>query len=130
MNQESAAQQLDVARTHLERVRGAWLEPTNWGDLTIYGFYCLEATVMSAAIHLGMAIRRTHRDKAEAAYKLAQEHGLPDVSDLLWQLNDARKAVAYGDIEFPELDAEDVASQIELYFEIVQEFIETPVQES
>ncbi|MCY3821609.1 MAG: hypothetical protein OXH52_20020 [Gammaproteobacteria bacterium] len=48
---------------------------------------------------------------------MATEHGLPDVSDLLRDLNDARKSVAYGDIELPELDPEDTAMEIETFIE-------------
>ena len=47
-----------------------------------------------------------------------------DVSDLLRDLNEARKSVAYGDIGLPELDAEDVASRIEAYIESVSALIE------
>ena len=38
-------------------------------------------------------------------------------------LNDARKAAAYGDTEAPELDAEDSATQIENYVEAVAELL-------
>jgi hypothetical protein len=44
---------------------------------------------------------------------------LPDISDLLRKLNDARKAASYGDIELPKLDAEDTAAEIEEYVEAV-----------
>ncbi len=50
--------------------------------------------------------------------------GLPDISDLLRKLNDARKAAAYGDIELPELDAEDTAAEIEEYVEAVAALLE------
>jgi hypothetical protein len=39
---------------------------------------------------------------------------------LLRDLNDARKAVAYGDVTRPQLNAEDVASEIEDYVEAVE----------
>lgn len=45
--------------------------------------------------------------------------GLPDIGDLLRDLNDARKAAAYGDMDRPDLDAEDIASQIEGYVDVV-----------
>jgi hypothetical protein len=50
------------------------------------------------------------------------QHGLPEVEDLLKDLNDARKSEAYGDIAAPELGAEDVVSQIEKYVEAVKAF--------
>jgi hypothetical protein len=46
---------LKLAQRHLERVRAAWDTPTDWDDLSMYGFYCLEAAVESAAIHVGIA---------------------------------------------------------------------------
>jgi hypothetical protein len=45
--------------------------------------------------------------------------GLPDIAGLLRDLNDARKAAAFGDVERPDLDAEDIASQIEQYVDAV-----------
>jgi len=42
----------------------------------------------------------------------------------LRDLNDARKAAAYGDMERPELDAEDIASQIETFVDAVAGTIE------
>ena len=38
---------------------------------------------------------------------------------MLSNLNMARKAAAYGDVDFPELDAEDLATRIEEYVEAV-----------
>ena len=51
------------------------------------------------------------------------QHGLPDVSDLLVDLNDSRKAVAYGDVEAPDLDNEDVVNEIERYVKAVGELV-------
>lgn len=59
-------------------------------------------------------------EKADNARKLHDQFGLPDVEQLLRDLNDARKAAAYGDIEAPDLDAEDVATRIEDYVEAVE----------
>lgn len=115
----AAPERLELARRHLERVRVAWDDPTDWGDLSLYGFYCLEAAVLAAATHLGWAIERTHRAKTDAASELYRNHGLPDVSRLLQQLNEARKSEAYGDIERPELDPEDVVVQVEAFVEAV-----------
>jgi hypothetical protein len=50
--------------------------------------------------------------------------GLPDISNLLRDLNDARKATAYGDVDRPDLDAEDIASRIEEYVVTVEKIIE------
>jgi hypothetical protein len=123
MDQESAKDLLDLSQDHLERVQAAWDKPTDWKDLSLYGFYCLEAAVMAAAKHLGWSVRPSHRDKADAAERLSREKGLPDIHDLLWRLNAARKSAAYGDAPFPELDAEDVAIEIERYLDAIKELI-------
>ena len=60
---------------------------------------------------------RKHWEKADVAHELHRKHKLPDVSDLLRDLNEARKAAAYGDVPAPSLDAEVVASRIEEFIE-------------
>jgi hypothetical protein len=60
----------------------------------------------------------------EAAKTLHDQHRLPDVSVLLRDLNETRKSEAYGDVQTPELDAEDVASEIELFIESVGQILE------
>ena len=119
MSNTEAEKSLSRAKQHLERVLAAWDDPTDWADLTIYGFYCLEASVVAAAAHLGLELKKTHADKAAMASKLSRSHSLPDIADFLWDLNNARKAVAYGDVDSPTLDAEDVAIKIEEYVEAV-----------
>jgi hypothetical protein len=108
-----STEKLALARRHLGRVLSAWDTPTDWDDLSLYGFYCLEAAVESS--------RGTRWDdnleetlgEADVAEGLHKTHGLPDVGQLLNDLNDARKSAAYGDVPAPELNAEDVASEIE-----------------
>lgn len=114
---------LELAKRHLERVQGAWDEPTDWTDLALYGFYCLEDAVVAAASHCGIAFGKNHPSKIKAALELTAKHNLPDVSDLLIQLNDARKAVAYGDTGLPELNAEATALAIEQYLDLVESLI-------
>lgn len=120
LNTETEAEKsLSYAKQHLERVLAAWDDPTDWADLTIYGFYCLEAAIVAAGLHTGLDFQRSHAEKAEMARRLFQSHGLPDVADFLWDLNTARKASAYGDVDSPDLDAETVAQEIEEYVEAV-----------
>jgi hypothetical protein len=119
-----AAALLQRARNHLRRVVEAAPDPTDWYDLTIYGFYCVEAAVMAAAAHDGLAVEPNHPAKAAAAQSLARAHGLPDVSVLLRTLNAARKAAAYGDRELPKLDPQRLAREIERYLEAVTKVIE------
>jgi hypothetical protein len=114
-----AQAKLKVAQRHLKRVLAAWNTPTDWDDLSLYGFYCLEAAVEAAAVHVGITTSRKHWEKADIADELHEKHGLPDVGQLLRDLNDARKAAAYGDVPAPNLDAEDVASEIEIYVDAV-----------
>lgn len=118
-----ATQKLELAQHHLERVQFAWDEPTDWADLSLYGFYALEAAVDAACFHLGIAVAKTHPSRADTATRMATQHRLPDVSDLLRELNDARKSVAYGDIELPELDPEETAIEIETFIDAVGEMI-------
>ncbi len=115
---------LKLARQHLERVLAAWDTPTDWGDLSIYGLYCLEAAVEAAGSHAKVRSSKKHWDKAQMAGELHKKHGLPDVQELLHDLNNARKAAAYGDVPTPDLVAEDVASEIERYVEAVETFVE------
>jgi hypothetical protein len=60
-----------------------------------------------------------HWEKADVASELHANHGLPNVVQLLHDLNDARKSAAYGDVPAPDLNAEDVASEIERYVDAV-----------
>lgn len=116
-------EKLALARRHLDRVQSARDEP-DWDDLSLYGFYCLEAAVEAAALHFGFRTSTKHWEKVDVALRLHKTKGLPDISDLLRKLNDARKAAAYGDIELPELDAEDTAAEIEEYVEAVAALLE------
>ena len=106
---------------HLDRVQASWDDPTDWADLSSYGLYCLEACIVAAALHLGQARPGSHFAKAEAAEFLNQEHGLPDIGDLLIDLNTMRKHQAYGDTRAPDgMDPQDTADTIEVYVATVQ----------
>ena len=123
----NAPVKLLLARDHLEDVLEAWNEPTDWKDLSVYGFHCLEAAVDAASMHVGLPTSRSHWKRVEAATELHDKWNLPDVSDLLRDLNDARKSHLYGDIPDPGLDTEDVASRIEEYVNAVEQlFTGTP----
>lgn len=125
MSRRKAKQNLDLARRHLERVQAAcWEHPPDWADLATYGFYCLEAAVVAAANHFNWSIKPSHPDKAQAAQRLSREKSFPDIYDLLLELNDARKSIAYGDLPFPPLKAEDVVGEIEQYVSKVAALIE------
>src|SRR5688572_4236539 len=116
---QSAADKLALAKKHLAKVQTAWDEPTDWDNLSLYGFFCLEAAVDAAALHLKMKTSTKHWEKVQLAEIIHEKHGLPDVSGLLVELNNARKAVSYGDIEAPDMDAEELSQEIEAYVEAV-----------
>lgn len=80
---------------------------------------------MAAADHVGMSVKHTHPAKAKAAQQLASAHGVPDISSLLGDLNEARKATAYGDTAFPDLDADDLIREVEEYVEQIGELIDS-----
>ncbi|SRR6266568_1690850 len=123
MPEPTAAESLQLAEGHLERALEAANDPVDWTDLSTYGFYCLEATVMAAANHLKLKVQRTHPGKVEAAKLLANKYKLPDVSTLLVELNTARKAHAYGDVEAPELDEQELAGDLESFVEAVKKVL-------
>ena len=116
----NSSNKLQLAQKQLERVQAAWDDPTDWADLSMYGLYCLENAVAAAAIHFGIPVTPNHWKKADIARDLHVKHKLPDVSDLLKDLNEARKANAYGDVPEPSLNAENVAQRIEEFVEAVK----------
>lgn len=119
----SAANKLALAQRHLSRILDAWPEPTDWDDLFLYGFYALEAAVDCACLHFEEATEKTHWSRIDAARQLGR-YGLDDVSDLLRELNEGRKSVAYGDSDRPESDAVDLVAKIERFVESVSALLE------
>jgi hypothetical protein len=124
----SPRQHLEIAEKHLERVRKAHEQsPLDWSVFTTYSLYCLEAALMGAAGAVKLRVAATHWDKGARAEELHKNHGLPDVSELLGNLNLGRKAEAYGDIEYDaedELDEDKIIAEVEAYFEAVEQIIE------
>lgn len=119
---DAANAKLELAKRHLVRVRAAW-DPPDWSDLSFYGFYALEAAVEAASLHVGMNVQKAHWARVNAAGKLHLDHGLADVSELLRDLNEVRKSEAYGDVQAPVLDAEDVASEVESFIDSVSRLL-------
>jgi hypothetical protein len=92
-----------------------WIGPT-WR----YSFYTLENAVVAAADHFGVPWKPNHPSKIEAARFLANQHGLPEIADLLIELNTLRKSEAYGEISPSRTrSAEDIAIEVEQYVEAV-----------
>lgn len=113
-----AAGKLSLAMSQLERVQMAW-DPPDCADLSHYGFHALENAVDAACLHLGRPIQRTHPARPEAALWLHATHDFEDVSSLLRDLNETRKSESYGDVEAPELDAQETAAEIETFVEAI-----------
>jgi len=72
------SQKLEPAKRHLGKVLEAWTHPTDWDDLSLYGFCCLEAAVEAGALHFGLRTSKKHWEKADLAKDLHNEKGLPD----------------------------------------------------
>ena len=90
----------------------------------IYGFYCLEACVVAAGLHLEGKAARGHPAKQNKARQLSADHSLPNIGDLLGDLNDMRKYEAYGDTDYPtDLRAEEIAGAIKVYVDAVRSLI-------
>ena len=122
MTTVTAANKLTLAEQQLTRVQDA-RDPADWADLSHYGFHALENAVDAACLHSGLDVHTNHPARQVAAKELHREHGFDDVSDLLHDLNETRKSESYGDIEAPELDAEETAMRIESYVEAVRELL-------
>ena len=119
----SAEESLALAKKHLSRVQSAW-DPPEWLDLAAYGLYALEAAVVAASTFKRYSLNRNHWSKVDAARVLAEREGLPDVADLMKELNDIRKSEAYGDVTVEtDLDPEDIATTVEEYFDEVEKMI-------
>lgn len=117
----SATDALSLAEKHPKKVQVAWLDPADWSDLAIYGFLALENAVVAAADHFGISVQKSHPSKNQAADVLHENHGLPDITRLMLELWDMRQSESYGDVTPPQnLDAEDVAKDVEAYVEAVR----------
>lgn len=123
----SAKEYLDLAQRHLEKVQNAWDDPTDWSDLAIYGFYCLEQAVMAAATHVALKGKRQHRDKVQMAATLHKQYRLPSITKLLTQLHHAQKYASYGDVKPPAVHPEHVAAEIEAYVDAVEKLLKQAI---
>ena len=121
---QTAQDSFQLALSHCQRVRASWDAPTDWTILATFGFYCLEACIVAAALHLGWPRPGGHPAKHSAAHRLSIDHSLPDVRDLLHDLHEMQKYEAYGDTPPPSgLDAQDVAMAIEEYVDSVSQML-------
>lgn len=112
---------LDRAKQHFER---ASADPADADEVFVWSFYALENAVVAASICAGTEFGKNHWSKQVAARKLWQKQQLTDVSDLLSDLNEARKGTAYGDVDEPEIEPEDVIEQVGKYIKEVERFLQ------
>ena len=81
-------------------------------------------------MHLGVPVEKTHHARQTVSNHLHHKHGLDNVADLLHDLNEARKSESYGDIEPPELDAEETVARIEAYVLAVEDLVARQAHDS
>jgi hypothetical protein len=81
--------------------------------------------IRAAVLKTGGNPSRKHWEKIKEAKNLHKKLGLPDITDLLQDLNHMRKAKAYGDEEFDEsdYDAKEIVRRIEEYHEKVSALV-------
>jgi hypothetical protein len=121
------SERLALAKDQLARVQVASFDPVDWSDLSMYGLYCLENAVIATADHLSISWQRTHPSKVGVAQVLHERHGLPDVTDLLQELNELRKSEAYGEVHpSPDMEPEQVAIDLEYFVDAAARLIEGP----
>lgn len=105
----------DLAKEHLKGARQN-LAAGDERDAINALFYAAEAAVVALADEAGLATKKNHAAKADAAAELHRRGILDaDYGPLLQRLNQARKDVWYegDDPDFGEDDLEDIAGQVE-----------------
>ncbi|HVM34013.1 MAG TPA: hypothetical protein VM784_01580 [Actinomycetota bacterium] len=123
-------ERLGRAREQLAKVQTAWLEPTDWSDLTVYGMYACENAVVAAANILRIKVKKSHWDKVAVAHELHEKHGLPDITALLEELNELRKGFSYGEVTAePTMPAEEIAAEIENFMHAVAALLDAAEDE-
>jgi hypothetical protein len=114
-----AAKDAKKAKAALERAKKHYQRASenseDSDEVFVWSFYALENAVVAAALHTGAEFMKNHWSKAKVARKLSQQHQLADVSDLLADLNEARKGTAYGDVDDPNISPEDVLADVGNY---------------
>lgn len=68
-NVATVEDKLTLARKHLAKVQLAW-DPPDWLELSLFGFYALEAAVDAASIYYGLEVKKNHPARVNAARDL------------------------------------------------------------
>lgn len=127
MGPREAGAALERAKSQLERVQVAWLDPPDAVEAVTFAFYAYENAIVAVAEARGIRWTKNHAQKARLAGQLVQKKILStDVEDRLILLNNLRKDVAYGEPgpELRELDLEDLAIELEEFIEEVERVVE------
>lgn len=118
---DEAREQLQLSRKHLAKVqRAVAADPVDWADLTIFGLYAVETAVVAAGAHVGISDEETHPGHVRLARKLHHGYDLPNIEEMLKDLQRNRLYEAYGKIQpSGRFDAEDIATAVEAYVDAV-----------
>lgn len=125
---------LTRSKRQLERAQAlSWAETEEEideyrGEVVTWTFYAIENAVIAAAIKLNIPWEKTHPSKVYIAGQLYSKGFVSvDVSDLLKELNTARKDVAYGEpgFQLTSIDLEDLLSTAEDFIEQVEKICQS-----
>lgn len=98
------------------------------GEVVTWTFYAIENAVIAVAIKLNIPWEKTHTSKVYIAGQLYSKGFVSvDVSDLLKELNMARKDVAYGESgsSLTSIDLEDLLGTAEDFIEQVEKICQS-----
>lgn len=123
---DDAREKLRLAKDHLEKVHQAvGGEPVDLALLYIFGQYAMEVAASAAGAHVGISEAETHPGQVRLAQRLHDEHGLPDIQEMLRDLQRNRLHEAYGKLEpSGKFDPQDIAVAVEEYVDAVTRFID------
>ena len=94
----SPRDRIELAKRELGKAQVAAIDPVDWLDIAVF------------------SLKRSHDSKVEISEVLRDRLGLPDVADLLRDLNELRKSESYGEVKPPQSrSAEDIVTEVEEY---------------
>lgn len=124
MGRVEASKALDLARTHLQRVKKACWDPPDLVEAVTWAFYAYENAVVAVAESIGERWHRNHYLKADLAADLVTRGILTtDVKKTLLELNSLRKDAAYAGEESvaddEDLDPKELVKRLASFIEEV-----------
>lgn len=123
---DEAQEKLRLARDHLAKVRQAVkARPPDLALLYVFGQFAVEVAATAAGAHVDLSEAETHPGKLRLAGRLRDEHGLPDVEEVLRDLQRNRIHEAYGNFEpSGRFSPDEIAVTVEAYVEAVARFVD------